>query len=463
MNCMEYRDLFAAYLDGLLAERDAFELDVHISACEECRKELLETRRLTSALSTRGRKVAQAAASLEERVMAGVGKEESVADSNRKHSSGNGWRHIMKNNLARFAIAAVLVIGALTGAYFLVNGSGRSGVAWAEVAQLVQGIEDFSFRMTMKGNINGVATNGEVASYQSKQYGMRMDTYMGGQVMMTMYKPAGGDELVTLMPQSKQYMRMKMTPAMAASMDQKNQDPRGFTKWFTSVKYVKIGRSVIDGVEVEGIATEGPEVGMGMFEKAEGKLWVDVKTDLPVRMEISGTLPDNKGNIEMSMGGFDWSNRIDPSQFVLNIPDDYKQMGGTIAVGTPGEESLLKGLRTYAEMFDGKYPKALNMMTLTQDTAKAAATKMGATKSRDMPDGMMQKMMDIQLAAQSYTKLVTEGKSPEYFGETVTAADVDQVLLRWKSEAGKVKVVYGDLRVEEVADTNAPAEVPAQQ
>jgi outer membrane lipoprotein-sorting protein len=458
MNCMEYRELFAAYLDGLLAERDAFDLEVHISACEECKKELLETRRLTSALSSRGRKVAQAAASLEERVMARVGQEESVADSNRKHSSGIDWRHIMKSNFARFAIAAVFVLGTLTGVYYLINGSGRSGVAWAEVAQLVSGIEDFSFRMTMKGNMNGVATNGEVLSYQSKQYGMRMDTYMGGKVMMTMYKPAGSDEIVTLMPEAKQYMRMKMTPQMAAAYEQKNADPRGFTKWFTSVKSVSLGRSVVDGVEVEGISTDGAEVGMGMFEKAEGKLWVDVKTDLPVRMEISGTLPDGKGSMEMTMSGFDWSNKLDPSLFAATIPDGYKQMGGVVSVGTPGDEAMLKGLRVYAEMFDGKYPKALNMMTLTQDTAKAAATKMGATKSNDMPDGMMQKMMDIQLAAQSYSKLVTEGKSPEYFGETVTAADADHVLLRWKSEAGKVKVVYGDLRVEEIAETNAPAQ-----
>lgn len=461
MNCMEYRDLFAAYLDGLLAERDAFDLEVHVSACEECKKELLETRRLTSALSTRGRKVAQAAASLEERVMARVGQEESVAGPNGKHSSGIDWRHIMKSNFARFAIAAVFMLGALTGVYYLVNGSGRSGVAWAEVAQLVSGIEDFSFRMTMKTNMNGMAANGEMVSYQSKQYGMRMDTYMGGQIMMTMYKPADSDEMVTLIPQSKQYMRMKMTPQMAAAYDQKNQDPRGMVKWFTSIKHVSLGRSVIDGVEVEGIATDGPEVGMGMFEKAEGKLWVDVKTEMPVRMDINGILPDNKGTLEMSMNGFDWSNKLDPSLFTVAIPDGYKQMGGTVMMKMPSDEAMLKGLKTYAEMFDGAYPKALNMATLTQDTAKHLGGTMKS--SSDIPDGMMQKMVDIQMAAQSYSKLVTEGKSPEYFGETVTAADADKVLLRWKSGEGKVKVVYGDLRVEEVADTNAPVEAPAQQ
>lgn len=456
MNCSEYRELFAAYLDGLLAERDAFDLEVHVSACEKCNRELLETRRLTSALSQRGRVLGST--SLETGVMERLGGKDGVQVTYNKHSTGMGWRHFMNNKLAKLAVAAVLAIIALGGVYFLINGGGRSGVVWAEVAQLVSGIEDFSFRMAMKGTTGGVAMNGEVLSYQSKQHGMRMDTYMNGKVMMSMYKPAGSDEIVTVMPETKQYMRMKMTPQMAAAYDQKNQDPRGFVKWFTSVKHIDLEPSVIDGVQAEGIATDGPEIGMGMFEKAEGKLWVDAATKLPIRMEITGTLPDGKGTIEMSMGNFDWSNKLDPAIFAVNIPDDYKPMGGVVTMGTPGDEALLKGLATYAEMFDGKYPKALNMATLTQDTAKALGTKMGATKSTTVPDGMMQKMMDIQLAAQSYSKLATEGKSPEYFGETVTAADADKVLLRWKSGEGKVKVVYGDLKVEEVADTNAPAQ-----
>ena len=331
-------------------------------------------------------------------------------------------------------------------------------MAWAEVERLVSGIENVSFKLSVKMPTNGMMVETQGQSYQSKQYGMRVDTYMAGQVMMTMYTPANGNETVAVIPAAKQYMRMKMTPEMAAKYSQQNQDPRGCVKWFTSAKHVSIGRSVVDGVEVEGIATDGPEVGMGMFEKAEGKLWVDVKTDLPVRLEMKGTMPDGKGVMEMTMYGFDWSSAIDPSYFTVNIPEGYKQIGGTLAVGTPGEESLLKGLRTFAEMSGGKYPKTLSMINIMEEGQKI----MPLNDTANIPDGTMQKMMDMNMAAQSYTKLVTEGKSPEYFGKDVTASDADQVLLRWKSGAGKVKVVYGDLKVEEVADTNAP-EAPAQQ
>ena len=88
MNCMEYREMFAAYIDGLLAEQERIDLEVHLAACDECRRELLVTRRLTSALSVRGSKVARAASSLEERVMEEIGKKDNVADTRRKHSLG---------------------------------------------------------------------------------------------------------------------------------------------------------------------------------------------------------------------------------------------------------------------------------------------------------------------------------------------------------------------------------------
>jgi len=38
-----------------------------------------------------------------------------------------------------------------------------------------------------------------------------------------------------------------------------------------------------------------------------------------------------------------------------------------------------------------------------------------------------------------------------YYGDTVTAADVDKVLFRWKLDDGQYRVIYGDLRIEDVS------------
>jgi len=38
-----------------------------------------------------------------------------------------------------------------------------------------------------------------------------------------------------------------------------------------------------------------------------------------------------------------------------------------------------------------------------------------------------------------------------YSGATVTAADVDKVLLRWKLGDYRYRVIFGDLRIEDVS------------
>ncbi len=37
-----------------------------------------------------------------------------------------------------------------------------------------------------------------------------------------------------------------------------------------------------------------------------------------------------------------------------------------------------------------------------------------------------------------------------YYGDSVTADDVDKVLLRWRLDDGQYRVIYGDLRIEDV-------------
>jgi hypothetical protein len=48
-----------------------------------------------------------------------------------------------------------------------------------------------------------------------------------------------------------------------------------------------------------------------------------------------------------------------------------------------------------------------------------------------------------------------------YSGATVTAADVDKVLLRWKLDDGRYRVIFGDLRIEDV-DAKRMAELKAE-
>jgi hypothetical protein len=374
-----------------------------------------------------------------------------VEGPKREHGT-SVWRSLMRNRVLQVGVAAMLILSVLAGLYFLEKGT--TSVAWGELGQRVGSVRDFVFKLSSKMTINGQKIDSEIHAYQSEEYGVRMDMFSNGQLQMIMYMPADLSDMVTVMPGAKQYIRMKMTPEYRAQWAKRQQDPRGFVNWFTSVVHTSLGRSVVDGVEVEGIEAKGPNVAAGMFEYAEGKLWVDPVTQWPVRMEIKGKLSQNMGEAEMAMYGFEWDKTLEPSWYTPEIPADYTQQGGTMTIEAPSEETLVKGLRVFAELSGGTYPTSLNMTTVQNEMGSFVKGKF--ERSDENIEMFKQKFLDVTQAYAFYIKLVSERKEPEYFGKEVTAADTDKVLMRWKSGEGKMKVVYGDLSVEEIAEVNEP-------
>ena len=59
-------------------------------------------------------------------------------------------------------------------------------------------------------------------------------------------------------------------------------------------------------------------------------------------------------------------------------------------------------------------------------------------------------MIKLKYAAAHVGQLEDQGKEPMYYGQTVTAADADKVLLRWKLNDTQYRVIFGDLRIEDV-------------
>ncbi len=80
-----------------------------------------------------------------------------------------------------------------------------------------------------------------------------------------------------------------------------------------------LGRSTIDGIEVEGFRTTDPAGPMG---QAEVTIWVDVETKFPVRMEVRKD-GENDTYMCMTFHDFEWDVQVDAAQFKPVIPDDY--------------------------------------------------------------------------------------------------------------------------------------------
>ncbi len=103
-------------------------------------------------------------------------------------------------------------------------------------------------------------------------------------------------------------------------MPEEYEDPAEYIQRFLARPQKELGRSIIDGIEVEGIEVTDPPTKGGKLANGIGRMWVDVQTELPVRIEIEGTAD---GKIVRWLMEFKWSKAVPASVFEPNIPSDY--------------------------------------------------------------------------------------------------------------------------------------------
>lgn len=383
------------------------------------------------------------------------------------------WEHIMKSRIIKLAAAAVIVIAVLAGLPFF-SGNG-SGVALADVLERIEQAQAFMYRMKMtttgammSGMPAGKKMEMESTIIISNEYGMKMEMTMTdpntGQKEMTqqLYILPDKKMMISLMPEQKKYVRMEFDDDFLAMMKRQNNDPREMTKQIIGCEYTELGRSVIDGIEVEGFRTTDPAFYGGAMENLELTLWVDVEKWLPVRTEM-----DFKMNEQMQMHcviyDYQWDIQVDASEFEPIIPEDFTAFT-TEGMKMPGmsEEAAIEGLKFFAEII-GKYPRKPNLMNLIQEFSVLkdsenltdAGMKLQEEMNRMQKDERMKKAMEMMQKVQSlgmfYMMLVQDKKEPAYYGDTVTVQDVEKVLLRWKISDDQYRVIFGDLSALDVS------------
>jgi len=355
--------------------------------------------------------------------------------------------NIMKSSIIKLAAAAVIIITILIG----INrfGGPIEGVAWAEVVEKVEQTQSLSCRVwsSMTSGSNEQPVEAEIIVYDSSEYGSRMDTYIDDKLISTTYMPAGKNEAIMVIPQAKKYSRMLFTKEQLKHMREKQKDPREFIKLFLSVEHTGLGRKKINGIQAEGIEVDSPKTGGGLFESAIGRLWVDVETDLPVKMEIEGISGGGSIQQKIVMDEFKWDKELDASLFEPNIPADYTLMADMELPDT-NEETAIQGLRNFAELTDGRYPSSLAMMSAMKELQEIWEQKY----EKPPTNQELQKFLSLNAACQFYAQLLQEDKDVEYYGDKVTAEDINEVLMRWKVSDSKHRVIYGGLRTETVED-----------
>jgi hypothetical protein len=281
-----------------------------------------------------------------------------------------------------------------------------------------------------------------------------------------MYILPNEKKMYMIMPEQKQYIQMEFSDDILARIKKQSNDPRDMIKQFMKCRYNEIGKKVINGIEVEGFETTDPAYAGNQMEDLKVVLWVDVKTWLPVRVEMNMKMIEQM-KMEGVIEDFQWDVPVDAGQFVPVIPQDYTTpLPGGYKLPSISEESAIDGLKFSGQLL-GRYPKKIDMMNLMSDIVAIkdsnnpteAALKLKETLqgqvSKLPQEEQTQKVLEIMKPVQSlgmfYMMLVQDKKEPAYYGNVVGPNDANLVLMRWKTGDNEYRVIYGNLTAETVS------------
>ena len=379
----------------------------------------------------------------------------------------NVWRITMKNPLAKLAVAAVLAIVCVTGISLWMGT--QSGIALADVLSRIEQVSAYMYQMSM--TVAGEIVPGRPVNHEmtataliSQEHGVKMtmetvDPNSGETIPQEMYMLPQKKSMILIMPGHKKYSQVEIDDTMIERMQKQNNDPRAMIKQILECEYKSLGKSTIDGVEVEGFQTTDPSYQAGAFGQVDVKLWVGLDTWLPVRSEIDMWVGDNM-HMQGVIFDFQWDVPVDAAEFEPVIPEDYRTLaGGPIKMPPINEENAIQGLKLFAEL-TGQYPEKLGLMDLMaqmgklQDSGTPAGEQLREEFKGLDPEERARKILDTMMPIQSlgafHMLLVQDKKEPAYYGSIVTPEDADQVLLRWKVAENEYRVIFGDLHAETV-------------
>ena len=379
---------------------------------------------------------------------------------------------IMKSPITKIAAAAVIIIACLTGLFFWK--STGSGIALADVLTRIEQVTAYMYQM--RSTITSQQTSTDLISTVliSQENGIKITTKRidpnNDEIQHAeTYLLPKQNSIIFVVHEKKMYVRLKFDGMKLEYYKEEYNDPRIIIKQILSCDHTSLRQSIIDGITVEGFQTTDSAYGGGFMgqadfegrpEKVDVKLWVDVNTFLPVRLEED--IVTKKG-IRMHEVSYDfrWNVVVNADDFKPVIPEGYMSTG-EITVPAVKEENAIKGFRLFTSLA-GEYPDNLDAVSLNKKARKLIGLDIDSFEdlADDEKTKLTSELMSIMGPAFFYEKLVEDNKDPAYYGQTVGPNVTNKVLLRWKLDDGRYRVIFGDLSIknvtgEELAELEKP-------
>jgi hypothetical protein len=167
-------------------------------------------------------------------------------------------------------------------------------------------------------------------------------------------------------------------------------------------------------------------------------LWVDPRSHLPIRMEMSASFAGRE--VESVFSDIVFDAPIDPSLFSLDVPPGYtvKRTETSLNINLDLESNLLNILRPYTALSHGVFPPRLN------DTAAFNEIAFGS-------DAESQKVSMSATALSSLMFSMQKGRDYDYRPADVKLGEAGKIVFWYrKRDNGAYRAIYGDLHAADV-------------
>ena len=343
------------------------------------------------------------------------------------------WRTIMKSPITKIAAAVLVITGVLIVMHFV--GLSTTTVTFADVIKPILNAQTAVLDII----IGQEEADGPVIHDQIKGSRIRRTMSNMEDVVSIIDLETGRILSLDVSKKEAAYIDLKGLPSIPNYMERLRNLISGLQEHPEFV-VEELGEQEIDGQRVIGFRAKHPKV--------EITIWADPETALPVRIEQIG------GQMNIICKNLDFDVDLDESLFSMDVPDGYELQQVELDLLGATEQDFIEGLRIRAELLgEGQFPDGVAVEDYLQQ-APAMGKKieeLGLSDEEDTELGM-------KLARHLLFIRFFKGQGQwHYTGQGVKLGDADTPIFWYRPEGSEIyRVIYGDLRVEDVSPENLP-------
>ena len=212
-----------------------------------------------------------------------------------------------------------------------------------------------------------------------------------------------------------------------------------------SAKVESLGLMQLDNRDVTGF-----RVGM---EHRTATFWIDPKTQLPIRIEVTGIRPTR---YEMVYTNFEFNVELDNSIFQLDIPDGYTASDASIDISLPTEKDLIRSLEMFAEKREGRFPLKFEQGYLQRSEGHFQLRVVEGANG-DSNNDWLKSVLAYRRGFEFAFRL-PDASEVHYAGANARLGERDRPIFWYKPIGSEAyRVIYADLSVR---DTNEAPKIP---